>query len=142
MYVVNSPTPIIMVSQYAWYAVHNGVWFTASAVQGPWVVATSVPPVIYAIPPSSPLSYVTYVQIYDVTPQSVVVGYTPGYMGTVVPLTAWWCTGRVTLTRHTLGRRSGTGARHLWICRQSHLDALDRLGHGLWFWLGHGRHGH
>jgi hypothetical protein len=84
MYVVNSPTPIIMVSQYAWYAVHNGVWFTASAVQGPWVVATSVPPVIYAIPPSSPISYVTSVQIYDVTPQSVVVGYTPGYMGTVV----------------------------------------------------------
>ena len=84
MYVVNSPTPIIMVSQYAWYAVHNGVWFTASTVQGPWVVATSVPPVIYSIPPSSPLSYVTYVQIYDVTPQSVVVGYTPGYMGTVV----------------------------------------------------------
>ena len=84
MYVVNSPTPIIMVSQYTWYAVQNGVWFTASSVQGPWVVATSVPPVIYSIPPSSPISYVTYVKIYDVTPQSVVVGYTPGYMGTVV----------------------------------------------------------
>lgn len=84
MYVVNSPTPIIMVSQYAWYAVQNGVWFTASSVHGPWVVATSVPPVIYSIPPSSPISYVTYVKIYDVTPQSVVVGYTPGYMGTVV----------------------------------------------------------
>jgi len=84
MYVVNSPTLIIMVSQYTWYAVQNGVWFTASSVQGPWVVATSVPPVIYSIPPSSPISYVTYVKIYDVTPQSVVVGYTPGYMGTVV----------------------------------------------------------
>jgi hypothetical protein len=51
MYVVNSPTPLIMVSQYEWYAVQHGVWFTASSVQGPWVVATSVPPVIYSIPP-------------------------------------------------------------------------------------------
>ena len=84
MYVFNSPMPIIMVSQYEWYAVHNGVWFTASAAQGPWVVATSIPAAIYSIPPSSPLYYVTYVKIYDVTPQVVVVGYTPGYMGTVV----------------------------------------------------------
>ena len=44
----------------------------------------SIPAAIYAIPPSSPLYYVTYVKIYDVTPQYVVVGYTPGYMGTVV----------------------------------------------------------
>jgi hypothetical protein len=73
-----------MVSQYEWYAVQHGVWFTASSVQGPWVVATSVPPVIYSIPPSSPIYYVTYVQIYDATPQYVVVGYTPGYLGTVV----------------------------------------------------------
>ncbi|HEX7230434.1 MAG TPA: autotransporter [Candidatus Binatia bacterium] len=84
MYVFNSPNPIIMVSQYQWYSVQNGVWFTASSAQGPWVVATSIPASIYSIPPSSPLYYVTYVKIYDVTPQSVVVGYTPGYMGTVV----------------------------------------------------------
>jgi hypothetical protein len=84
MYVFNSPMPIIMVSQYQWYGVENGVWFTASSAQGPWVVATSIPAAIYSIPPSSPLHYVTYVRIYDVSPQYVVVGYTPGYMGTVV----------------------------------------------------------
>ena len=84
MYVFNSPMPIIMVSQYQWYGVQNGVWFTASSAQGPWVVATSIPASIYSIPPSSPLYYVTYVKIYDVTPQTVVVGYTPGYMGTVL----------------------------------------------------------
>ena len=67
-----------------WYAVQNGVWFLASSALGPWAVATAVPPVIYSIPPSSPLHYVTYVQVYDVTPQYVVVGYTPGYFGTVV----------------------------------------------------------
>jgi hypothetical protein len=83
-YVYNSPSPIIKVGPYEWYALEAGVWFTASSVQGPWVVATSVPPSIYAIPPSSPIYYATYVQIYDVTPQWVVVGYTPGYMGAIV----------------------------------------------------------
>ncbi|HXJ78401.1 MAG TPA: autotransporter [Candidatus Methylomirabilis sp.] len=83
-YVVNSPSPIIMVGPYEWYALQAGVWFTASSVQGPWVVATYIPPSIYSIPPSSPIYYATYAQIYDVTPQWVVVGYTPGYMGTIV----------------------------------------------------------
>jgi len=84
MYVLNSPYPVIMVSPTEWYAVQNGVWFTAASAQGPWSVAMSVPAVVYAIPPSSPLYYVTYVKIYNATPQYVVVGYTPGYMGTVV----------------------------------------------------------
>ena len=83
-YVFNSPTPILMVSATQWYALQNGVWFTSSSVRGPWIVAASVPASIYSIPPSSPLYYVTYVKIYDVTPQTVVVGYTPGYLGTLV----------------------------------------------------------
>ena len=62
----------------------TGVWFTAASLKGPWTVASSVPPVIYSIPPSAPLYYVTFVHIYAVTPQTVVVGYTPGYMGVVV----------------------------------------------------------
>jgi len=53
-------------------------------VTGPWSVAASVPAVLYTIPASSPLHYVTYVRIYEATPQSAYVGYTPGYMGTVV----------------------------------------------------------
>jgi len=84
MYVANSPFPVIMVSANAWYAVKDGVWFTATSAQGPWFVATSVPAVIYSIPVSSPLYYVTYVKVYDVTPTKVVVGYTPGYLGTIV----------------------------------------------------------
>ena len=43
-----------------------------------------MPEAIYTIPPSSPLYYVTYVRIYEATPNYVYVGYTPGYMGTVV----------------------------------------------------------
>ena len=83
-YVFNSPSPIIMVAPSEWYAVQRGVWFTATAALGPWVVAASVPAVIYSIPVSSPLHYVTYVRVYSATPRYVVVGYTPGYLGTVV----------------------------------------------------------
>ena len=83
-YVVNTATPIVMVSPTSYYAVQNGIWFTASAVTGPWAVATSVPSVIYTIPPSAPLHHVTYVRIYSVTPTVVHVGYTPGYYGTCV----------------------------------------------------------
>ena len=83
-YVVNSSLPVIQVSPTSYFAVENGVWFTATALPGPWVVATAVPSVIYTIPPSSPLHYVTYVYVYGATPDTVYVGYTPGYYGTCV----------------------------------------------------------
>jgi hypothetical protein len=83
-YVVNTATPIIRVSPTSWYAVQDGIWFTSASAGGPWAVATSVPPVIYTIPVSSPLHYVTYVKIYSSTPEVVNVGYTPGYYGTCV----------------------------------------------------------
>ncbi|SAK88561.1 carbohydrate-binding family V/XII [Caballeronia ptereochthonis] len=83
-YAVNTATPVIEVSGAQFYAVQNGVWFTGGAATGPWHVATEVPGAIYTIPASSPLHYVTYVRIYSVTPDAVVVGYTPGYMGVVV----------------------------------------------------------
>jgi len=83
-YAANTSTPVIQVSPQAFYAVENGVWFTAPAAGGPWAVATSVPPEIYSIPPSSPVHYVTYVQTYSATPDVVYVGYTPGYYGAYV----------------------------------------------------------
>lgn len=83
-YAANTGTPLIRVSPDSYFALQGGVWFTAPSVTGPWVVATSVPAAIYAIPVSSPLHYVTYVQVYGSTPDVVYVGYTPGYLGTVV----------------------------------------------------------
>ncbi|MGO9377295.1 MAG: hypothetical protein ACLP29_01935 [Dissulfurispiraceae bacterium] len=83
-YVVNSPAPVIQVDAYAYYALQAGVWFYATTLNGPWYVAPAVPAAIYTIPVNSPLHYVTYVRIYGATPQVVYVGYTPGYMGTVV----------------------------------------------------------
>ena len=80
-YVANSRTPIIRMNDANWYAVQDGIWFSAPAITGPWSAATGVPPVIYTIPPSSPLYYVTFVRIYDITPPYIVEGYTPGYLG-------------------------------------------------------------
>lgn len=83
-YAVNTPLPVIAVAPNSFYCVAHGVWFTASTPMGPWAVAIAVPPVIYTIPVSSPLHYVTYVRVYGYTDEVVYVGYTPGYYGTIV----------------------------------------------------------
>ncbi|GAB7128073.1 hypothetical protein JCM19000A_25800 [Silvimonas sp. JCM 19000] len=83
-YAWNTAVPVIRVTDSEFYAVQNGVWFKSPLPSGPWEVATSVPAVIYTIPPASPLHYVTYVRVYGSSGQVVYVGYTPGYYGTVV----------------------------------------------------------
>lgn len=79
--VANCATPVFLVGTNAWYAVEKGVWFEAGSIEGPWKVATSVPEGIYAIPPSSPWYYVTFVRVYGTGPGYALVGYTPGYFG-------------------------------------------------------------
>ena len=55
-----------------------------------------MPKEIYDIPPSNPNHNVTYVYVYETTPEVVHVGYTPGYTGSyyyggcVVWGTGWW----------------------------------------------------
>jgi hypothetical protein len=83
-YVINSASPIIEVDPQSWYACQNGVWYASTSASGPWAVATAVPQVIYSIPTTSPLHYLTYVQVYGSTPNEVYEGYTPGYFGTEV----------------------------------------------------------
>jgi hypothetical protein len=83
-YAINTATPVIRVDDKNYYAVENAVWFVGPSPVGPWAVASSVPDVIYSIPPSAPLHYVTYVKVYRSTPDVVYVGYTPGYYGSVV----------------------------------------------------------
>jgi hypothetical protein len=80
-YAVNSATPVVQASDGMYYAVENGVWFVSASPDGPWTVATSVPDVVYSIPVSSPIHYVTYVRIYGYSPDYAFVGYTPGYVG-------------------------------------------------------------
>jgi hypothetical protein len=82
-YAVNTATPVIH-TEKKYYAVDDAVWFVANSPTGPWVIATEVPDTIYTIPATSPIYHVTYVHIYDSTPEVVYVGYLPGYTGTYV----------------------------------------------------------
>ena len=82
-YAVNTTTPVIK-AQDQYYAVDRAVWYQSAQPDSSYQVATSVPSEIYQIPPSSPVYNVTYVRVYQATPQVVYVGYTPGYTGTYV----------------------------------------------------------
>jgi hypothetical protein len=83
-YAVNASLPVIQVDRAYYLALQDGVWFVASSPTRAWLVATSVPPVVYTIPPTSPLYYATHVYVYGSTSQVVYTGYTPGYYGMVV----------------------------------------------------------
>ncbi|MFX8481543.1 hypothetical protein ABTL74_19515, partial [Acinetobacter baumannii] len=54
-YAANTPDPVIKVSEASYFAVSNGIWFTATSAFGPWAPAALVPSVIYTIPPASPV---------------------------------------------------------------------------------------
>ncbi len=82
--VVNTATPIVRLDAKTFFAVENGIWFMAQSIDGPWAVADTVPAAIYAIPPSSPLHFITYVKVYSANAETVTVGYTPGYYGSCV----------------------------------------------------------
>jgi hypothetical protein len=82
-YAVNTATPVIK-AENRYYACDEAIWFVADKPGGKWLVATSIPPVIYTIPPESPIYNVTFVRIYGETPEVVYVGYTPGYTTTYV----------------------------------------------------------
>ncbi|MHC4238546.1 MAG: carbohydrate-binding family V/XII [Planctomycetota bacterium] len=82
-YAENTSHSVIQVGG-KYYCCHEAVWFMADSPSGPWVICTSVPQVIYTIPPSCPVYNVKYVYVYDYTPTVVYVGYTPGYVGCYV----------------------------------------------------------
>ena len=82
-YAVNTPAAVILAEgQYYWC--EEGVWYVGPSATGPWAVCDKVPDVIYTIPPSNPNYNVTYVTVYQSTPEVVYVGYTPGYTGSYV----------------------------------------------------------
>jgi hypothetical protein len=94
-YAVNTSAAVIF-SGGRYYACDQGVWYDSASATGPWTVSKHVPDEIYTIPASNPHYNVTYVKVYDSTPEVVYVGYTPGYTssyvshGCVVYGTGWW----------------------------------------------------
>jgi hypothetical protein len=97
-YAANTGEQVIEV-QGEYYACHEAVWYEADDPEGPWTVATEVPDEVYEIPLESPAHNVTYVYVYESTPEVVYVGYYPGYThsyvyhGTVVYGTGWYYPG-------------------------------------------------
>jgi hypothetical protein len=67
-----------------YYTVDDGVWFESPNAAGPWVVSVARPTAVALIPPRYPVYYMKYVDIYDVTPDYVYMGYTPGYLNAYV----------------------------------------------------------
>ncbi|HRQ49099.1 MAG TPA: hypothetical protein PLR74_01090, partial [Agriterribacter sp.] len=82
-YAVNTPDYVIR-WRGTYYAVDNGVWFQSYNANGPWVVSTSRPYAVSLIPPRYPVYAMKYVYIYDVTPDYIYMGYTPGYLNTFI----------------------------------------------------------
>jgi len=82
-YAVNTSAAVIY-SGDRFYCCDQGVWYESVSANGPWTVCKKVPDEIYTIPPSNPHYNVTYVKVYDSTPEVVYVGYTPGYTGSYV----------------------------------------------------------
>jgi len=82
-YATNSPYSVVRYRN-RYYAVDNGVWFESRSPRGPWVVAIERPYEVVYISPRYPIYHIKYVYIYDVGPDFVYMGYTPGYLNTFV----------------------------------------------------------
>jgi uncharacterized membrane protein YgcG len=82
-YAVNSPSSVIF-SHGRYYCVDKGVWFESGQPSGPWAVCVDRPDDVDLIPPSYPVYNMKYVYIYDVDPDWVYMGYTPGYLNTFI----------------------------------------------------------
>lgn len=82
-YAVNTSASVIR-WRGRYYSVDNGIWFESYSAVGPWSVAVVRPSVVALIPPRYPVYNMKYVYIYDVTPDYVWMGYTPGYLNTFI----------------------------------------------------------
>src|SRR5215471_3391560 len=82
-YATNTPDKVIQVGD-VYYLCLQGVWFMSPNPQGPWTTASSVPQVIYTIPPSSPVYNVTYVTQMTTANGNIQASYTAGYLGAFV----------------------------------------------------------
>ncbi len=82
-YAVNTSSTVIRYKR-KYYLVDNGVWFQSGSPLGPWKASTDRPDEVDLIPATNPVYPVKYVYIYDVSPDYIYMGYTPGYLNTYV----------------------------------------------------------
>ncbi|WP_027136881.1 hypothetical protein [Gaetbulibacter saemankumensis] len=82
-YAVNTESSVFKDGQ-TYFLCDNAIWFTSNTPNGPWQVADDRPTDIEKIPADNPRYNTKYVQIYETSPTTVYVGYTPGYNGSYV----------------------------------------------------------
>ncbi len=80
-YAENSADAVFRIPGSLFYVCRDGVWYEGKDPRGSFTVATSVPEALRRLPADCPWHNVTYVQVYESTPEYVWCGYTPGYMG-------------------------------------------------------------
>ena len=82
--VINSNLTVLKEASGKYFALDNGVWFIGDNAKGPWKVADVRPADIEKIPAKSAAYNAKFVQVYETTPEYVVVGYTAGYLGSYI----------------------------------------------------------
>ena len=82
-YAVNTPSTVLRYS-HRYYCVDNGVWFVSTDANGPWHAADNRPAEADLVPPQCPVYNCKYVYVYDVTPDYIWMGYTPGYLNSFI----------------------------------------------------------
>jgi hypothetical protein len=81
---INSNLTVLKDANRKYFALDNGVWFIGDNAKGPWKVSDTRPLDIDNIPASSAAYNSKFVQVYESTPEYVLVGYTAGYLGSYI----------------------------------------------------------
>lgn len=82
-YAVNTPSTVLRY-RHRYYCVDNGVWFVSNDADGPWRASDSRPAEVDLISPDYPVYNCKYVYVYEVTPDYIWMGYTPGYLNNFI----------------------------------------------------------
>lgn len=83
-YAVNTAYEVIRTGD-SYYCCHDGLWFIADRPFGSrWRCATSLPRIIFTIPPSCPLYHTRFCDIQSYEDDEVVYRYSSGYYGTYI----------------------------------------------------------
>jgi hypothetical protein len=83
--VKNSNLTVLKEETGNYFALDNGVWFVASSAKGPWKVSDVRPKDIENISSKSVAYNSRFVNIYEASPEYVIVGYTGGYLNQFYP---------------------------------------------------------
>jgi hypothetical protein len=80
---VNTAYDVLLIDG-TYYLCYSAAWYTSASPTGPWLVARTVPGVVYTIPPSSPSYHTSHVRVESSSNVHVSFMFTAGYYGSYV----------------------------------------------------------